>query len=105
MADVTTNQIIEKIFYTYLNNKQYLLAEKKDLMLKITSDAILSDLNALTEQGELRKVEPTDSRVQEVYFGSVDISRFSREDLENATRDIQVTLDVWEENRANVEDK
>jgi len=102
---ITKNQIIEKIFATYLNNKQYLSEGKKDFMTKITSQAISSDLDELERQGELRSITPTDSRVQSVFFGGVDISSFSREDLQNATRDIQVILEVWENNRASVVNK
>jgi len=102
----TTEEIIlEKTFYTYLNNKQILLDSKKDLMIKKSNDAISKDLNTLKTGGELRAVKPTDDRVLQVFFGGVNIAAFSRAEIEDAVRDIRVVLEVWENSRASVADQ
>jgi hypothetical protein len=101
----TTDQLIyEKIFYTYLQNKQILTEDKKDIMIKKTSDSISGDLQALREEGELRTVVPTNARITEVYFGDINTASFSQDDINNTIDSIRAILEVWESNRASVAD-
>ena len=48
------------------------------------------------------RIEITDAVVRKVFFGNVDVSKFSRQNDDYLVKEIKSIIQIWEENRGEM---
>jgi hypothetical protein len=98
--DEDAKKIIEKEYSILASQPELLLPENKDTALSVLFQALQEDFDSFFKSGELRSVTPTNPIVREVYFGNIDLSQFTGEDIDGTTDGLRATLETWENSRA-----
>ena len=94
-----SKKIIEKVFSILLSQPELLSENNKNTAISILYNQTKVDFEDFENNSKLRSVTPTNPIIREIYFNNIDITQFTGENIDQATEDLRLTVEVWENNR------